>query len=55
MEICAVSKLSTHSRKELHAYVLAHWEERKHFYAYVDELHVEATWIEMPAFSNKLR
>lgn len=31
-------------QKELHAYVLAHQEA---FYAYIDKLHAEATWVEM--------
>lgn len=36
------------NRKDLHAYVLTHREDQEAFYAYVDKLHTEATWIEMP-------
>ncbi len=36
------------SRKELHAYVLTHRHDQEAFYAYVDKLHTEATWVEMP-------
>jgi hypothetical protein len=36
------------SRKELHAYVLAHRDDQDAFYTYIDRLHAEATWIEMP-------
>jgi hypothetical protein len=38
----------TMSRKDLHAYVLAHRDDQEAFYAYVDKLHAEATWVEMP-------
>jgi hypothetical protein len=34
-------------QKELHAYVLAHRDDQEAFYAYVDKLHAEATWVEM--------
>ncbi|NDJ22002.1 hypothetical protein GS682_10205 [Nostoc sp. B(2019)] len=40
------------SRKELHTYVLAHREDQEAFYSYVDKLHAEATWIEMPALQS---
>jgi hypothetical protein len=40
------------SRKELHAYVLAHREDQDAFYVYVDRLHAEATWIDMPALQS---
>ncbi len=36
------------SREDLHEYVLAHRDDEEAFYAYVDKLHLEATWIEMP-------
>jgi hypothetical protein len=36
------------NQKELHAYVMTHREDQEAFYAYVDKLHAEATWIEMP-------
>jgi len=34
--------------RELYTYVLAHRDDPEAFYAYVDRLHAEATWIEMP-------
>lgn len=40
------------SRKDLHAYVLTHREDQEAFYAYVDMLHAEATWIEMPPLES---
>ncbi|MEH2051314.1 DUF6887 family protein [Nostoc sp.] len=36
------------SQKELQAYVLAHRDDREAFYAYLDKLHAEANWVEMP-------
>jgi hypothetical protein len=42
----------TMNRKELHAYVLAHREDEEAFHVYVDKLHAEATWIEMPALQS---
>ncbi|MBW4631695.1 MAG: hypothetical protein KME30_07270 [Iphinoe sp. HA4291-MV1] len=40
------------SYKELHAYVLAHRDDQEAFYAYVDKLHAEANWVEMPALQS---
>ncbi|MFB2881935.1 DUF6887 family protein [Floridanema aerugineum] len=40
------------SQKDLQAYVLAHRDDREAFYAYVDKLHAEATWIEMPPLES---
>jgi hypothetical protein len=40
------------SRKDLHAYVLAHREDQEAFYAYVDKLHAEASWVEMPPLQS---
>ena len=40
------------SRKDLHIYVLNHREDQEAFYAYVDKLHVEAAWVEMPALES---
>jgi hypothetical protein len=50
MEVCGMSKpdFKAMSQKDLHSYVLAHRDDREAFYAYVDKLHTEATWIEMP-------
>lgn len=42
----------TMNRKELHAYVLANREDEEAFHIYVDKLHTEATWIEMPALQS---
>jgi hypothetical protein len=40
------------SQKDLHTYVLTHREDQEAFYAYVDKLHAEATWIEMPPLES---
>jgi hypothetical protein len=38
--------------KELQAYVLAHRDDQEAFYAYVDKLHAEANWVEMPPLQS---
>jgi hypothetical protein len=40
------------SQKELHIYVLHHRDDQEAFYAYVDKLHNEGNWIEMPAVES---
>ena len=40
------------SQKQLHDYVLAHREDQAAFYAYVDKLHAEGNWIEMPPLKS---
>ncbi|MBW4647598.1 MAG: hypothetical protein KME06_02710 [Kastovskya adunca ATA6-11-RM4] len=40
------------SQKDLHAYVLAHRDDQEAFYAYVDKLHAEANWVEMPPLQS---
>lgn len=40
------------SQKDLYDYVMAHRDEQEAFYAYVDIIHAEATWIEMPAIES---
>lgn len=40
------------SQKELQAYMLAHRDDQEAFYAYVDKLHAEATWVEMPPLQS---
>lgn len=40
------------TRQQLHEYVLTHREDQDVFYAYVDRLHAEATWIEMPPIDS---
>jgi hypothetical protein len=54
MEVCWMSKpnFKAMSLKELHAYVINHREDDKAFYTYVDKLHAEATWIEMPPLES---
>ncbi len=42
----------TMSRKELQEYFLAHRDDNEAFYAYVDRLHAEATWVEMPPLQS---
>ena len=42
----------TMSQKELHQYVLSHREDQTAFYAYVDKLHAEGNWIEMPGVDS---
>ncbi|GET42439.1 DUF6887 family protein [Microseira wollei] len=37
------------SRKELRAYILKHRDDDEAFYAYMDKLEAEATWVEFPA------
>jgi hypothetical protein len=36
------------SQQELQNYFLAHRDDNEAFYAYIDRLHLEATWVEMP-------
>jgi len=40
------------NQKELHHYVLTHRDDQEAFYAYVDKLHTEGNWIEMPALQS---
>lgn len=40
------------SQKELQKYVLAHREDQAAFYAYIDRLHTEGNWIEMPPLKS---
>jgi hypothetical protein len=42
----------TMSQKDLQNYVLAHREDQEAFYAYVDKLHDEGNWIEMPPLES---
>jgi hypothetical protein len=37
------------SRKELRTYILEHRDDNEAFYAYMDKLNTEGTWIEFPA------
>ena len=40
------------SQKDLRTYVLCHREDQEAFYAYVDKLYAEASWIEMPPLQS---
>ena len=40
------------SQKDLQDYVLAHRDDREAFYAYIDKLHAEGNWIEMPPLES---
>ncbi len=39
---------ATMSQKDLHHYILTHRDDQEAFYAYVDRLHKEGSWVEMP-------
>jgi hypothetical protein len=40
------------SQKELQRYVLDHRDDQDAFYAYIDRLHQEGNWIEMPPIES---
>ena len=40
------------SQQDLHAYVLAHRDNQEAFHAYIDKLHAEANWVEMPPLQS---
>ncbi|NBD17009.1 MAG: hypothetical protein GVY04_12955 [Cyanobacteria bacterium] len=40
------------SQKELQAYVLSHRNDEEAFHAYIDKLHREANWVEMPPLQS---
>lgn len=42
----------TMSQKELRHYFLTHRDDQDAFYAYVDKLHNEGNWIEMPPLKS---
>lgn len=42
----------TMSQKELQSYILAHRDDQEAFYAFVDKLHSEANWVEMPPLTS---
>ncbi len=54
MEVRRMSKpnFQAMSQRELHDYFLAHRDDQEAFYAYVDKLHTEANWIEMPPLQS---
>ena len=41
------------NQKELKNYFLAHRDDRDAFYAYIDRLHSEGNWIEMPPLTSE--
>lgn len=43
----------TMSQKELHDYVITHRNDQEAFYAYVDKLHAEGNWVEMPPLNSE--
>jgi hypothetical protein len=40
------------NQKELQKYVLEHRDDREAFHAYVDKLHIEGNWIDMPPLQS---
>ncbi|MBR8831849.1 MAG: hypothetical protein N5P05_002168 [Chroococcopsis gigantea SAG 12.99] len=44
--------LTAMSRKELHDYFMTHRDDEEAFNAYVDKLHSEGNWREMPALKS---
>ncbi len=49
-----MSKPNFHAmnQKELQSYVLQHQEDREAFHAYLDKLHAEGNWIDMPPLQS---
>ena len=43
---------ATMSQKELHDYFMTHRDDQEAFYAYVDKLHREGNWVEMPPLKS---
>lgn len=43
---------ATMSQKELHNYLMTHRDDQEAFYAYVDQLHCEGNWVEMPPLKS---
>ncbi len=44
--------LNKMSQAELREYVLSHREDQAAFHAYIDKLHAEATWVDMPPLKS---
>lgn len=55
MEVHRMNKPNFQSmnQKELQNYVLSHREDQEAFYAYVDKLHTEGKWIDMPPMQSE--
>lgn len=45
-------KFQAMSQKELQNYMLTHRDDQEAFYAYIDRLHQEGNWIEMPPVNS---
>ena len=43
---------ATMSQKELHDYFMTHRDDQEAFYAYIDKLHREGNWVEMPPLKS---
>ena len=43
---------ATMSQKELQDYFLTHRDDQEAFYAYVNKLHREGKWVEMPSLTS---
>jgi hypothetical protein len=54
MEVHPMNKpnFATMSQKELHDYFMTHRDDQEAFYAYVDKLHHEGNWVEMPPLKS---
>jgi hypothetical protein len=54
MEVHRVNKpnFQAMNQKELQGYVLEHREDQEAFHAYVDKLHTEGNWIDMPPIKS---
>ena len=46
------TKFQEMSQKELRDYTLSHRDDQEAFYAYIDRLHQEGNWIEMPSVDS---
>ena len=45
-------KFQEMSQKELQDYMLSHRDDQQAFYAYIDRLHQEGNWMEMPSVDS---
>ena len=42
----------TMTRQQLHDYFMSNRDDKEAFYAYVDKLHTEGNWVEMPPLES---
>ena len=40
------------TRQQLHDYFMSNRDDKEAFYAYVDKLHTEGNWVEMPPLES---